>query len=303
MQNSTKIITEALKSDIKQCTDSTDAEQWAVLGLHIGFHLYKMIKPWQYRFKELKQVEKSDGSPTSELEFQMEQYARAKLKDFYPDAQYIGEESGEGGAANGRVLFVIDPVDGTRSFLSGFSSYSITLAILNGRNVLFSLICIPTTGEFAFRVSENNSAIFTYAESPGEIDVHNLPIVHYKDDEAALINIHPSVDALAYVERLYDLWYNKEISLIRSVSGSPALLMLEAARTGTFYLNTWSKSVSKPFDLIAPLHIVEGADAKAINLDRTSIDPWNHKGVYMVGPNSQRFERLLMYMPNDKLLF
>ena len=124
-----------------------------------------------------------------------------------------------------------------------------------------------------------------------------MPIVEWSARSPILVNIHPSVDSLAYLEKLYDLWYNGEISLLKSVSGSPSLLIVEAAKTGTFYINTWSKGQTLAFDLIPPLHIAQGADLKAIRQDGQEVDPWNHHGFYLLGPDGNKLNVLLDCLP------
>ena len=95
------------------------------------------------------------------------------------------------------------------------------------------------------------------------------------------------------MDRLFELWEKQEISLVRSVSGSPSLFMVEAARTGTYYINIWQDSPTKPYDLIPALSIVAGAGCVALNRENKAVDCWNHRGVYIVGPEGKGLDTLM----------
>lgn len=302
MYTTEKLLEIAYASKLPSLSVKENDHEWAAFGLHVGIRLYEMVKSFRLSYGDVHVKQKGDGSPSTQLEMRMEQYTLDSLSVFDPEAIFIGEEVGGSELNDSSVLVAIDPIDGTRSFLSGFDTYSITLSITYSRKPLFSLIIAPATGMFAFRIGQERSQMFYYDKESTIRTTVPLPLKAYDTDEPLLLNVHPSVDALAYLERVYDLWYQGQVSLIRSVSGSPSLLMLEAAKTGTYYLNTWSRSVAEPFDLMAAFHIVDGADCKSVRLKGDEIDPWSHKGVYVVGPDTDKLSWLLRFLPNDEFL-
>jgi myo-inositol-1(or 4)-monophosphatase len=64
----------------------------------------------------------------------------------FPDFSIIGEEAG---TTPGRsdASWVIDPIDGTKAFISGFPTWGILLGLLQGERPLVGLMHQPATGE------------------------------------------------------------------------------------------------------------------------------------------------------------
>ena len=296
MEKYLQLIREGFAKEIDPCKDPEMQEEWARFGIFVAHHLYQMIRKWRFRIDAIDEAEKADGSPTTALELEMEHFAKSALERFHAPAQFLGEESG-GDADTSGFLFVIDPIDGTRSFLSGFETYSITLSVLKNRVPLFSLVCVPSSSDVYFRIGSGQSMLFQIPTADQPLEVYKMPLFQRSEDQPILVNLHPSVESLPYLERLFDLWYQGDISLLKSVSGSPSLLMVEAAKTGTFYVNSWKTGPPRPYDLIPALHIVEASNCLALRRDGEQVDVWNHQGVYIVGPRGKRLDMLLKTMP------
>lgn len=75
----------------------------------------------QYFRQELKIQAKPDDSPVTEADVAVEHAIRAELALHFPKHSIFGEELGfsMGEDEDRRFLWVIDPIDGTRSFLTG----------------------------------------------------------------------------------------------------------------------------------------------------------------------------------------
>jgi fructose-1,6-bisphosphatase/inositol monophosphatase family enzyme len=296
MEKYYELIKEAFQENLAPCRDPEKKDEWARLGFYVAYHLFRTIRERRHEIGNLKEIPKSDGSPATALEFDMEKFARASLKSFYEPAVFLGEESG-GDSDTDEFLFVIDPIDGTRSFLSGFDTFSITLSILKNRIPQFSIVCVASSGDVYFRIGSERSMLFQIRENLEDLKLYELPLIDNPNERPILINIHPSTKSLPYLERLLDMWDEGEIALVRSVSGSPSLLMVEAAKSGTFYVNTWEKGPTRPYDLIPALHIVNASNCQALRRDGQQVDVWTHRGFYMVGPSGGKLTNLLSKMP------
>src|SRR6185437_1492668 len=89
---------------------------------------------------------KSDRSPVTIADQQAERAIRAVLAARFPDHLVFGEEFG--GAAPGEGLcWVIDPIDGTRAFITGRPVFGTLIALLDGTRPVLGLIDQPVTGE------------------------------------------------------------------------------------------------------------------------------------------------------------
>lgn len=69
---------------------------------------------------------KADQSPVTEADRQAEQIIRDAIAQAYPDEPIFGEE--QGGATDAKDRWVIDPIDGTKSFVAGTPLYSTLLS-------------------------------------------------------------------------------------------------------------------------------------------------------------------------------
>lgn len=98
-------------------------------------------------YRSLLTVEtKPDGSPVTVADRESEQAARAWLAARYPDDAILGEELGEKPGASGRK-WVIDPIDGTKSFVRGVPLWGSLVALVEGENVLAGAAYFPAVEE------------------------------------------------------------------------------------------------------------------------------------------------------------
>jgi histidinol-phosphatase len=89
---------------------------------------------------------KGDGSELTAADLAAEAYIRAALAEAFPEDGVIGEEEGERPSRSGR-RWIIDPIDGTRSFASGVPLYCVLLALeAEGRPVV-GCAHFPATGQ------------------------------------------------------------------------------------------------------------------------------------------------------------
>jgi inositol-phosphate phosphatase/L-galactose 1-phosphate phosphatase/histidinol-phosphatase len=79
-------------------------------------------------------VRKEDKSPVTELDRQIELALRACINSRHPDDSIIGEEFGLLEGAQGRLSarrWVIDPLDGTKAFVTGSPLWGTLIGVLN----------------------------------------------------------------------------------------------------------------------------------------------------------------------------
>jgi 3'(2'), 5'-bisphosphate nucleotidase len=278
-----ELIRNALTGTLAPCKQADDPREWARLGFWVGFKAFEMVRQWRLKTGELSSLLKSDGSPATYLEKKIEEVATEALGRFYPEASFWGEESGQSVATQGKILLLMDPIDGTRSFLGGFDTYAVTLTILKEKRVLFSLICAPATGDFGYRIGDQGSRLFQYPLAPSDIAIVDLPYIPSGAEPPLLVNMHAAKAASQALEQLHKLWHEKKIALVRSLSGSPSKMILEVARGGGVYINAWSGGPTMPYDLIAASHILRGAGGRLLALSGEEVDPWTHQGMYLAG--------------------
>lgn len=111
------------------------------------------------------QVErKSDRSPVTAADKEAEKRIRQAIADRYPDDALLGEEFG---AISGQTPFewIIDPIDGTKSFISGVPLYSTLVGLTYRSAPLLGVIAIPALGELV-AAAHRHGAWYGKAPSP-----------------------------------------------------------------------------------------------------------------------------------------
>jgi histidinol phosphatase-like enzyme (inositol monophosphatase family) len=89
---------------------------------------------------------KSDQSPVTIADREAELLVRERLKIEFPHDAVLGEEFGESPGTSG-YKWVIDPIDGTKSFISGVPLYSTLLGVVHENRSIIGVIYIPALDE------------------------------------------------------------------------------------------------------------------------------------------------------------
>ncbi|HVT40050.1 MAG TPA: histidinol-phosphatase [Gemmatimonadaceae bacterium] len=89
---------------------------------------------------------KADGSPVTIADRAGEAAARAWVRRYFPEDGLLGEEFGEERPA-ARRRWIIDPIDGTRSFVHGTPLWGSLVALCEGDRVLAGAAWFPAIGE------------------------------------------------------------------------------------------------------------------------------------------------------------
>jgi len=99
---------------------------------------------------------KSDASPVTQADRETETYLRRELAKAFPEHAIFGEEYGISGDLTGPA-WIIDPIDGTRSFLSGYPTFGMLLAYLEGGVPRAGIVRMPALDE-TFAAHEGGAA-------------------------------------------------------------------------------------------------------------------------------------------------
>ncbi len=89
---------------------------------------------------------KSDASPVTVADRSAEQAMRAVLSERYPGFGVLGEEFGHD-RPEARMCWVLDPIDGTRAFITGRPMFGTLVALLEDGRPILGVIDQPVTGE------------------------------------------------------------------------------------------------------------------------------------------------------------
>lgn len=89
---------------------------------------------------------KADDSPVTIADRQAEQHLRSRIAAAFPDDAILGEEYGEQAGASG-YRWILDPIDGTKSFITGVPLYGTMIGVeFEGRSHI-GVVYIPALSE------------------------------------------------------------------------------------------------------------------------------------------------------------
>jgi histidinol-phosphatase len=84
--------------------------------------------------------------PVTEADREVETFIRKAIESSFPKHGIIGEEHGDTNPASD-IQWVIDPIDGTRAFISGVPTWGILMGLTQNGQCLGGLMHQPFTGE------------------------------------------------------------------------------------------------------------------------------------------------------------
>lgn len=90
--------------------------------------------------------QKADRSPVTIADRTAEQAMRAVLTERFPEHGVLGEEFGLD-RPDARLRWVLDPIDGTRAFITGRPTFGSLIALLDGDRPILGVIDQPVTRE------------------------------------------------------------------------------------------------------------------------------------------------------------
>ncbi|MDH3718463.1 MAG: inositol monophosphatase [Planctomycetota bacterium] len=130
-----------------------------------------VLRRWEGRFRVR---EKGPADLVTEADLESQEAIRARVAELYPDDLFVGEEdAGQADAAQAaktwanasdRIVWIVDPLDGTTNYAHGVPHYGVSVAATRGGEVLAGAVYNPTADE-----------CFT-AESSGAARLNGQPI-------------------------------------------------------------------------------------------------------------------------------
>jgi histidinol-phosphatase len=119
----------------------TNSAHWLALLTEIADQADEIALHY-FRKKDLRVDEKPDMTPVTEADRRIEESARSLCRARRPDLGICGEEEGETSGSSG-VRLIIDPIDGTKSFVRGIPIFATLLAIEEAGEIVAGAASAP----------------------------------------------------------------------------------------------------------------------------------------------------------------
>lgn len=101
---------------------------------------------------ELAVEAKQDESPVTVADRETEQFIRDEIARLFPGDVVIGEEFGEGPGEAGARRWIVDPIDGTKSFIHGVPIYGVMIGVEEDGEVIGGAVFIPPINDMVVAV-------------------------------------------------------------------------------------------------------------------------------------------------------
>ncbi|HVX76315.1 MAG TPA: 3'(2'),5'-bisphosphate nucleotidase CysQ [Bradyrhizobium sp.] len=201
---------------------------------------------------DLKKWTKGASSPVSEADIAANDLLERKLRAATPDYGWLSEESADDEKRLGkRLVWIIDPIDGTRAYLAGHEDWCVSAALVGGAAPVLAAVYAPVTDEFFFAARGKGAMrndVPIQVTSGAALDFSRIagpkPLVQRLSEGPEEISLYPRIGSLA-------------LRLCRVAQGT-----LDAAFAG---------GQSRDWDLAAANLIVDEANGKMTALSGDTI--------------------------------
>jgi len=229
---------------------------WVDLGLEIADEA-DSIALRHFR-RDLEISTKPDRTLVTQADTAIERMIRGRISAAYPDHGLVGEEYGVE-AADARIRWYIDPIDGTHNFVRGVPLFGMLLGVEEDGELQAGVISAPALGErwYAWRGGGAWAARQASGDAPRRLRVSSVAAV---EDAQFLYgsarDIRASGRAPGFESLIDDVWRERGFGDFWGYA-----LVAEGAAEGMVEvdLSTW--------DAAAPAIVVEEAGGRWTDLD------------------------------------
>jgi myo-inositol-1(or 4)-monophosphatase len=154
---------------------------------------------------ELRMWTKGASSPVSEADIAVNELIQARLQSATPDYGWLSEESADDSSRLGKpMVWIIDPIDGTRGYLAGREDWCVSAALVDDASPLVAAVFAPATDEFFFATRGQGAScngVPIHATAGIDLDLSRVagpkPLVERLARTAGDIALHPRIGSLA----------------------------------------------------------------------------------------------------------
>jgi histidinol-phosphatase len=111
---------------------------------------------------------KADQTPVTAADRAAERIIRETLQNAFPDHGIFGEEYGADNK-NSEYLWLVDPIDGTKSFVKRYGMFSTQIALMHEGELVLGVSCAPAMNELVW--ATRNGGAF---DAAGQLHVSDI---------------------------------------------------------------------------------------------------------------------------------
>jgi len=133
----------------------------------------------------LKKEIKSDNTPVSNGDIEVNKILTSKIKEITPNIAIVSEESSNHkNDSNLKNFWLIDPIDGTRDYINNRDEFTLNAALIINRRPAIGIITAPAKKRVFYSYGLSNSYEL--------IDGHEISLIDKKKDYEGIRSVHYS---------------------------------------------------------------------------------------------------------------
>ena len=150
----------------------------------------------ELRNKGLTKKIKSDNTPVSNGDLEVNKIITEKIKEITPHLPIVSEETSDNKFINDlKDFWLVDPIDGTYDYINNLEEFTINAGLIINKNPVAGLIYAPSKKRMFYSYGPNNAYEFTNGETKNlncseNFDKNDVKFVSYSN------NIKPEIEKL-----------------------------------------------------------------------------------------------------------
>ncbi len=115
---------------------------------------------WPGAGHTLESWDKTPGNPVSEADLAVDVFLRRELGALLPAAAWLSEETADDKLrTRSDLIWLVDPIDGTRDFVHGRAGWSVSVALISAGKPLIGMLAAPARQEEWLAVAGQGSTL------------------------------------------------------------------------------------------------------------------------------------------------
>ena len=160
----------------------------------------------ELRNKGLIKKIKSDNTPVSNGDLEVNKIVTEKIKEITPHLPIVSEETADNKSINDlKDFWLVDPIDGTYDYINNLEEFTINAGLIINKNPVAGLIYAPSKKRMFYSYGPNNAYEFTNGETKNlncseNFDKNDVKFVSYSNDiKPEIEKLHKKFNVKKYV--------------------------------------------------------------------------------------------------------
>lgn len=132
-------------------------QDWIDFSEELAHESGKVVR--KYFGTQLEVSRKADRSPVTVADREAEALMRRMIEKRFPEHQIVGEEGGTSGRDSSDFQWLLDPIDGTKSFIHGVPLFGTLIALLERGSPIVGAIHLPVQQELLLGARERATTL------------------------------------------------------------------------------------------------------------------------------------------------